>query len=63
MEKLSAVIANCRVPENNVAVFWLGQAGFLFKTSDGTLITVDPYFSNCCERYFGFKRLMPALLE
>jgi L-ascorbate 6-phosphate lactonase len=24
---------------------------------------VDPYLSDCCERYFGFRRLMPHLLR
>ena len=55
-------LARTNVPQNQVAVFWLGQAGFLFKKSDGTLIAVDPYLSDCCERYFGFKRLMPHLI-
>ena len=50
------------VPEGKVAVFWLGQAGFLIKTDLGTLCYVDPYFSNCCERHFGFRRLMPAVI-
>ena len=51
------------VPAEHVGVFFLGQAGFIFKTSEGTLLGVDLYLSDCCERYFGFKRLMPHLLE
>jgi L-ascorbate 6-phosphate lactonase len=46
-----------------VAVFFLGQAGFLFKTPSGKLVALDPYLSNCCERYFGFKRLMGKILK
>ena len=63
MNNLSQRITACSVPEGKAAVFWLGQAGYIFKTTDGTLIAVDPYFSDCCERYFGFKRLMPKLME
>ena len=40
-----------------VGICFLGQAGFIFKTPDHQLIAVDPYLSNCCERYFGFKSL------
>ena len=52
------------VPEQKVAIFWLGQAGFLLKTHEGHTIVIDPYLSNYVERLFpemglGFKRLMP----
>ncbi|MEA4824767.1 MAG: MBL fold metallo-hydrolase [Clostridiaceae bacterium] len=63
MEKLSVTILQYRVPNNRVAVFYLGQAGFVFKTPDGVLTVVDPYLTNCCERFFGFKRLMPFMLD
>ena len=55
-------VKDFQVPEGKTAVFWLGQAGFLIKTGEGTLCYVDPYFSNCCERHFGFRRLMPAVI-
>lgn len=44
-------------------LFFLGQAGFIIKSSTGALIAVDLYLSNCCERYYGYKRLMPYLLH
>lgn len=50
-----------QVPQGQAGVFWMGQAGFLFKTSKGKIVVLDPYLSNCCERYFGFRRLMPYL--
>lgn len=50
-------------PIGKTQIFYLGQAGFLVKTKNGTLIGVDLYLSNCCERIYGFKRLMPYLLE
>lgn len=63
MQSLAQRAAALSVPRGQVAVFWLGQAGFLLKTADGTLAAIDPYLSDCCQRYFGFKRLMPRMLE
>lgn len=50
------------VKEGTIDVFFLGQAGFILKTPADELIAIDPYLSDCCERYFGFKRLMPYIL-
>lgn len=63
MKNFADQLRSFDVPKGSVGVFFLGQAGFVFKTSDGQLVAVDPYLSNCCERYFGFKRLMPCILE
>lgn len=57
---------NTTVPEGKVALFWLGQAGFLFKTASGRTIAIDPYFTDHVmrtENNIGFKRLTPALCE
>lgn len=51
------------VPDGSIGVFFLGQAGFVFKTPDEVLVAVDPYLSDCCNRYFGFKRLMPYIMS
>lgn len=59
VQKITAL----RVPDNGLGVFFMGQAGFLLKSPNGSLLGIDLYLSNCCERYFGFKRLMPRLLE
>lgn len=49
-------------PDAGVRLYWLGQAGFAFKTSDGKRVFLDPYLSDACERLFGFKRLsLPAM--
>lgn len=56
-------VQNTTVQENQAAVFWLGQAGFLIKTAAGKQIAIDPFFSDCVfrlEKLVGFKRLMPA---
>ena len=38
-----------------------GQAGFIIESECGYRIGIDLYLSDCCDRYFGFKRLMPYL--
>lgn len=51
-----------RPAEGKVAIFWLGQAGFLLKTASGRTIAIDPYFSDHVmrtENNIGFKRLTP----
>ena len=63
MRDFAQKVLTFQVPKGSVGVFFLGQAGFVLKCSDGQLIVVDPYLSNCCERYFGFKRLMPCILD
>lgn len=63
MGKFSADIINTYVLPEKVAVFWAGQAGFIIKTPKNKLIALDLYLSDCCRRYFGFKRIMPYLLE
>lgn len=42
-------ILNTRVPKNSLAIFWLGQGGFAFKTSSATIVMVDPYLSRACK--------------
>jgi L-ascorbate 6-phosphate lactonase len=50
------------VPSGGVRLYWLGQAGFAFRTPSGRRIFLDPYLSDSCERLHGFKRLsLPAL--
>jgi len=52
-ERLRATV----VAEGSVALSYLAQAGFALKTSRGTVAYVDPYFSDCCERCVGFRRM------
>ena len=63
MESFAQQVISTQVPEGSAGIFFLGQAGFIFKTPAGQLIALDPYLSDCCERYFGFKRLMPHILS
>ena len=40
-----------------------GQAGFILETDNGYTIGIDLYLSDCCNRYFGLKRLMPYIFD
>lgn len=60
--KTSENILQQKLHLGELAVFFIGQAGFVFKTPDNTLIAIDLYLSDCCERIFGFKRLIPKLI-
>jgi L-ascorbate metabolism protein UlaG (beta-lactamase superfamily) len=39
--------------------WWLGGTGFVFKTSAGTQLYIDPYFSDCVSQIFGISRAFP----
>lgn len=36
------------VPSRSVAMWWLGQNGFIFKTPEGTLLSTDMYLTDSC---------------
>ena len=55
-------ISTLTLKNSEIAIIWLGQAGFLIKNSAGDIIAVDPYISDCGERLKGFKRLSPKLI-
>jgi L-ascorbate 6-phosphate lactonase len=54
---MSLALIDAKVPDGSLGLWWLGQAGFAFKTSAGQVVYVDPYLSDAVERLFGFKRL------
>ncbi|MDD3164352.1 MAG: MBL fold metallo-hydrolase [Oscillospiraceae bacterium] len=60
---LAEEIRTISVKPGELAVCWLGQAGFLLKDSEGDILAIDPYLTNCGERMRGFKRLSPMLLQ
>jgi len=39
-------IKHFTVPKGKVGVWWLGQNGFIFKTPEGTLCSIDLYLTN-----------------
>ena len=59
MSTLSQTIANTQVRPGHVMAWWLSGTGFVFKTSAGTQIYVDPYFTNCVSQIFGIDRALP----
>jgi len=52
---LATAVRNTQVPVSAVALWWIGQGGFLFKGSDGTVLAVDPFLSDA-----GAHRAPPA---
>jgi L-ascorbate 6-phosphate lactonase len=60
MNSLSRDIQAAEVPAASVRLWWLGQAGFAFKTPAGQVVYADPYLSDAVERLHGFKRLSLA---
>lgn len=56
---LARTIRETRVPAGAAAVFWLGQASFVLKGSDGTAVAVDPFFSDVVFKAAGWIRQFP----
>lgn len=55
------------VPPQHIALWWLGQAGFVIKTPQGIIVALDPYLSNSCKALgeglgFDMDRLVPPPL-
>jgi L-ascorbate 6-phosphate lactonase len=61
--KLAEQIESTKLKSCELAVFYLAQAGFYFKTDTGKTVCVDPYLSDCCERMFNFKRMLPPPMK
>ena len=56
---LAARFANLNVRPGTIACAWLGQAGYLMRTSVRLAVMIDPYFSDEVEKQEGLKRLFP----
>lgn len=61
-------IRNFAVPEDSVALWYLGQNGFLLRGGAGPLIVIDPYLSNSCATTFAhlpfrLDRQLPVFIE
>jgi L-ascorbate 6-phosphate lactonase len=68
MEKPTTAIRETQVAPGSLAIFWLGQAGFAFKSAGGKIVYTDPYLTDYVQRALpeyglGFKRVMPKLVE
>jgi L-ascorbate 6-phosphate lactonase len=62
IHNLATTIATRQVPQGNLALYWLCQAGFALKSSGGQIVYIDPYLSDVVERLVGFKRMMASPL-
>jgi L-ascorbate 6-phosphate lactonase len=60
MENLARKIEEDRIEPGCLGIYWLAQAGFVFKSPIGKIAYVDPYLSELVERVAGFKRMMPC---
>ena len=45
--------------KKTLSITFTGQAGFIIETTNGYRVGVDLYLSDCCNRLYGLKRLMP----
>lgn len=57
MTYLAKTIENLPVFPGRLAIFWLGGAGFVFKSADGPIVAVDPYLSDALDHCYSWKRL------
>jgi L-ascorbate 6-phosphate lactonase len=60
MNTFAESVATSQVAAGSLRLWWLGQAGFVFKAPSGAVVYFDPYLSDAVERLFGFKRLSLA---
>ena len=60
MGSLAQTISSTSVSPGSVMAWWLGGTGFVLKTSTGTQLYIDPYFSDCVAQIFGISRAFPA---
>jgi L-ascorbate 6-phosphate lactonase len=57
-----------KVDKGSVALWWLGQMGYLLKTAEGTLFSIDAYLTNSCQKLgasmgLNMDRRVPVLIE
>jgi L-ascorbate 6-phosphate lactonase len=54
------------VQRNSIGIWWFGQNGFIFKSPEGTLASVDMYLTDSCATLvpeMNFSRKVPILLR
>ena len=61
--ELAEKLKKIQVMPGELAVCWLGQAGFYLKDEYNTGFVIDPYLTDCGERIKGFKRISPMLIQ
>lgn len=56
-------IMSQRMSDEEIALFWFGQAGFLLIDNKGRQLVIDPYLTDCGERIKGFKRISAKVIS
>jgi L-ascorbate 6-phosphate lactonase len=59
-------IRNHKVPGDSVGIWWFGQNGYIFKSPEGTLASVDLYLTDSCATLnpaIDLRRAVPILLR
>lgn len=54
------------VPKGSIGLWWLGQSGYIFKSPEGTLASLDLYLSNSADGtspHLDLTRRVPVLIE
>jgi len=62
---LMSTIKSFSVSRYSIAIWWFGQNGYIFKSPEGTLVSVDLYLSDsCASRYpnLDLRRRVPILI-
>ena len=60
---LAAEVRDTCVARGSLAVWSLGQAGFVFKSSQNVVVYVDPYLGDSCNQLYGLERLLAPPIE
>lgn len=63
MSELLKEIEGASVAAKTVCAWWLCGSGFVFKTSEGKQIWIDPYLSDSVRELFGWGRAVPSPIE
>jgi L-ascorbate 6-phosphate lactonase len=66
MSSLMRKIREFPVPSNAVALWWFGQSGYIFKSPEGTLVSVDLYLTDSCASIpngLNLHRSVPVFIE
>jgi L-ascorbate 6-phosphate lactonase len=62
---LAKEIREFPVPKDALAIWWFGQTGYIFKTPEGTLVSVDLYLTDSCAHahpQLNLSRQVPVLI-
>lgn len=62
---MASIVEKLKTITKKTELYWLGQAGFVIKSTSGKLLGIDLYLSDCVELvegHDGYHRLMPQIL-